>query len=123
MRIGGQKIPIHTVLMVLFEAGLIAFSLLLAALLRFHSFAATWYYIHDRHTALRFALVALVCQVAFYYYDLYDFGIVRRRSSLVVRLLQALGLVCAAIGAIYYLDPDLSLGRGITLLAAITTLG
>src|SRR5207237_4962445 len=61
--------------------------------------------------------------VAFYYYDLYDFGAVRRRSALVVRTLQALGLVCVAIGAIYYMDPDLSLGRGITLLAAITTFG
>jgi sugar transferase (PEP-CTERM system associated) len=122
MRIGGQKIPIHTVLMVVFEAVLIACSLLLAALLRFHSFAATWYYVNSRHTFLRFVLVALVCQVAFYYYDLYDFGAVRRRSALVVRTLQALGLVCVVIGAIYYMDPDLSLGRGITLLAAATTL-
>jgi len=121
MRIGGQKIPIHTVLMVIFEAGLITFSLILASLLRFHSFAATWYYLHSSHTVFRFGLVALVCQVAFYYYDLYDFGIVRRRSALVVRTLQALGLVCVVIGSIYYLDPDLSLGRGITLLAAITT--
>lgn len=121
MRIGGQRIPIHTVLMVIFEAGLITFSLVLASFLRFHSFGATWYYLHSSHTVLRFGLVALVCQVAFYYYDLYDFGVVRRRSALVVRTLQALGLVCVVIGSIYYMDPDLSLGRGITLLAAITT--
>ena len=40
MRIGGQKIPIHTVLMVIFEALLITFSLLLAALALWMSRAA-----------------------------------------------------------------------------------
>jgi sugar transferase (PEP-CTERM system associated) len=120
MRIGGQKIPVHTVSMMVFEAALIVFSLLVAALVRFHSFEAAKYYLGEPHAVLRFLLVAVVSQVAFYYYDLYDFGAVRRRSALVVRTLQALGLACVAIGAIYYIDPDLSLGRGIAVVAAPT---
>ena len=120
MRIGGQKIPLHTVSMMIFEAVLIIFSLLAAALIRFHSFEATRYYLGESHAVLRFLLVAVVSQVSFYYYDLYDFGAVRRRSALVVRTLQALGLACVTIGAVYYIDPDLSLGRGIAFLAAPT---
>lgn len=120
MKIGGQKIPLHTIMMVLFEAILIILGLLASTAIRFHSVQAIQYYLLEPHAKMRFLLVVIICQLSFYYYDLYDFGTVRRRTVLIVRTLQSLGLACVVIGTAYYVDPDLSLGRGIAVLAAPT---
>src|SRR5260370_35300199 len=92
MRIGGQKVPVHTIMMVVFEAILIVIGLLVSTALRFHSLQAIQYYVTEPYAKLRFLFVVLVCQISFYYYDLYDFGAVRRRTVLLVRTLQPLGL-------------------------------
>jgi sugar transferase (PEP-CTERM system associated) len=123
MRIGGQKVPVHTMMMVVFEAILIVIGLLVSTALRFHSLQAIQYYVTEPYAKLRFLFVVLVCQISFYYYDLYDFGAVRRRTVLVVRTLQALGLACVVLGAAYYVRPELSLGRGIAVLAAPSIAG
>lgn len=120
MKIGGQKIPVRTLLMVLFEAVLILAGILLSTAIRFHSLHAILFYLTEPFTKARFVFVALVCLISFYYYDLYDSSAVRRRTVLVVRTLQGLGLACVVIGAVYYVRPELSLGRGIAVLAAPT---
>lgn len=120
MKIGGRKIPFYTILMVSGEAILIAIALLISAFLRFQSLSSTRYYLQEPEALLRFVLVVVVCLLSFYYYDLYDFGAFRRRSILAIRTLQGQGLTCVLVGAIYYLKPDLSLGRGIAFVAAPT---
>jgi sugar transferase (PEP-CTERM system associated) len=120
MRIGGQRIPLHTVLMVCFEAILIVLALFFSTVIRFRSLESTRYYMQEPRAFLRFLLVVAVCQICFYYYDLYDFGALKRRTVLAIRTLEGLGLTCVIIGGTYYFDPDLSLGRGIALLAAPT---
>jgi sugar transferase (PEP-CTERM system associated) len=66
--------------------------------------------------------VALVCVVSLYYNDLYNARVLARRQESLVRLVQALGITFIALAILYYADPDLSLGRGIALLAAPTIL-
>src|ERR1044071_3160071 len=106
MKIGGQRIPIRIMFMLCFEAALMMSGLVLAAVLRFHSYESTVHYLREPHMFLRFGLIVAVCQISFYYYDLYDFRMIRRRTVMLVRMLQALGLSCIAVGAFYYLEPD-----------------
>jgi sugar transferase (PEP-CTERM system associated) len=61
--------------------------------------------------------VILICEVALYFNDLYDFRLMSTRSEILVRLLQAFGVACLALAVAYYIAPDLGFGRGIAALA------
>ncbi len=118
MKLGGQRIPGKTLVLIASESALIGCGLLFATALRFRDFDALRSQLRDRASLLPYALVIVVCELALYYYDLYDLQVVSRRAVLFVRLLQALGSACLVLAFIYYWDPDLSLGRGITAVAA-----
>ena len=64
-------------------------------------------------------LVTVVCQVCFYYTDLYDRCVLGDRHELFVRVLQALGAASACLAAAYYWFPALIVGRGVFGLAAV----
>ncbi len=118
MKIGGQRIPGKTVALIGSEAALIGCALLFATAVRLMDRDAMRQYLSQPGQLLHYAIVVVVCVLALYYYDLYDLQVVSRRSSLFVRLVQALGTACLFLAALYYLDPDLSLGRGIAAVAA-----
>ncbi len=123
LRIGGQKIPTRTLLLIASDAFLIVAGLLVAIALRFHQDAHSFFsYIRGPQIPARFALVVIVCELALYYYDLFDSQVIARHSELLVRLLQALGSACLVLAIAYYLDDELGLGRGIAVLAAPTIL-
>jgi len=54
-----------------------------------------------------------VCLVCLYYADLYNIRIIRDLRELLFRLLQALGAASIILAGIYYLYPQLIIGRGI----------
>jgi exopolysaccharide biosynthesis polyprenyl glycosylphosphotransferase len=118
MKIGGQRIPGKTLVLIASEAALIACGLVFATALRFMDAGVFREEITRPGVLLRYAIVIVVCGLALYYYDLYDLQIVSRRSVLFVRLLQALGTACLFLAMVYYWSPDLSLGRGIAAVAA-----
>ena len=118
MKIGGQRIPGKTIVLIVSEAALIAFGLLFATAVRLMDADAFRQEVAQPGAFLRYGLVILVCELALYYYDLYDLQVVSRRSVLFVRLLQALGTACLFLALLYYWAPDLSLGRGIAAVAA-----
>ena len=118
MRIGGQRIPGKTLALVLSEGALIGCGLLFATALRLHDLDALRQQLSAPGALARYGLVIAACDVALYYYDLYDLSVVRRRTILFARLLQALGVACLILALFYYVDPDLSLGRGIAVIAA-----
>ena len=118
MKIGGQRIPGKTLVLIASEAALLSFGLMVATALRFNNIDNFRQEISQSGALLRYALVVLVCELALYYYDLYDLQVVTRRSVLFVRLLQALGSACLILAFLYYWDPELSLGRGVAALAA-----
>jgi sugar transferase (PEP-CTERM system associated) len=61
----------------------------------------------------KIALVTGVCQVCFYYNDLYDLTVVHSSRELLIRLLQAAGAASIIIATLYLLAPSLAIGDGI----------
>jgi len=118
MKIGGQRIPGKTLVLIASETALIGFGLLLATMVRFRDTDLFLQELHDPTVLVRYGLVIVICVLSLYYYDLYDLQIVSRRSALFVRLVQALGTACLFLAFLYYWYPDLSLGRGVAAVAA-----
>ncbi|MBO0727250.1 MAG: TIGR03013 family PEP-CTERM/XrtA system glycosyltransferase [Blastocatellia bacterium] len=67
-------------------------------------------------------LVTALILASFYFFDLYDFHLIRRREALLLRLLQALGIGGVALALIFYVWPQMMLGRGVILLGMSLTL-
>jgi sugar transferase (PEP-CTERM system associated) len=61
----------------------------------------------------KIALVTGLCQVCFYYNDLYDLTVVHSSRELLIRLLQAAGAASIIIAVLYLLMPSLAIGNGI----------
>ena len=64
-------------------------------------------------------LMASLCELCFYYNDLYDFTIVHSTRELVIRVLQATGAAAIVLGAAHATAPSLSLGTP-TVITALT---
>jgi sugar transferase (PEP-CTERM system associated) len=118
LKIGGQKIPMTTKVLVVGDACLISLGLCLAILIRLHDFHSAWNYLRLPDMPLRFGIVLVTCGVSLYYNDLYASRVVNRRSELFVYLFQAVGTAWVFLAILYYLIPDHSLGRGIAVLSA-----
>jgi sugar transferase (PEP-CTERM system associated) len=98
------------------ETALIIEAVVFAAWLRLRS--AAWDLMATENGWWKAGLVAAVCQLCLYYADLYDLRIVADRRELFVRALQSLGAASMILALLYYLFPDLILGRGVFLIAA-----
>ena len=61
----------------------------------------------------KIALVTGLCQICFYYNDLYDLTVVHSSRELLIRLLQAAGAASIIIALLYLLVPSLNIGDGI----------
>src|SRR5918911_1862937 len=61
----------------------------------------------------KIALVTGLCQLCFYYNDLYDLTVVHSSRELLIRLLQAAGAASIIIAVLYVLMPSLAMGNGI----------
>lgn len=115
--IGGHDFPRESLLRAFHEMLILMGSLLVATLVRFPHVAASYAFLSDRHNWYRFALVTAVCQLAFYYNDLYDLRRTSRsRSMLLIRLVRALGVSFLGLAISYYLFPEIRLERGIVAL-------
>lgn len=117
-KIGGQKVPTKTLLLVVYDAVLIVVGLLIGTVVRFHQLSAISYYLRDIHTPYRIGWVVLTCVCALYYLDLYDSRLLRRRREIIVCVFQALACTCLILAISYFLLPAYSLGRGIAALSA-----
>jgi sugar transferase (PEP-CTERM system associated) len=122
LKIGGQKIPMTTKVLVVGDACLIALGLCLAILIRLHDFHSVLHYLRLPDMPFRFGIVLVTCGISLYYNDLYASRVVNRRSELFVYLFQAVGTAWVILAILYYLIPDHSLGRGIAVLSAPTVL-
>src|SRR5271165_2283812 len=120
LKIGGQKVPTPLLLLLAVDCFLITLGLFLAAVLRFSvtNYGPVFQYLLTWRTFCRFVITILVCEVSLYFNDLYDFRLMKTPSEMLVRLLQAFGVACLTLAVIYYVAPDLGLGRGIAALGA-----
>jgi sugar transferase (PEP-CTERM system associated) len=102
------------------ESVLIVGAVALAVYLRFGEWSAMA--LAEDHRLWKAILIAFVVQSALYYADLYDLKRVADRRELFVGLVQALGAASFVLAAIYYWFPDLIIGRGIFMIAAVLIL-
>ena len=88
-----------------FELMLIAGSVLAAIYMhgRIDSPGAVW----------KILVITALCQLSFYYHDLYDLTVVNSRGELFVRLLQASGAARIVLAVLYIVFPGLVIGRGV----------
>ncbi|CDM65908.1 TIGR03013 family XrtA/PEP-CTERM system glycosyltransferase [Pyrinomonas methylaliphatogenes] len=112
----------RTLLLLFAEAMLLFGGMMLATLLRLGSDGFEEYFV-EHYGVYKAALVTIVCLAAFYFYDLYDFVVIGDRRELVLRLMQALGMAWVALAVIFYVAPDLMVGRGVSLIALPLALG
>jgi sugar transferase (PEP-CTERM system associated) len=70
-----------------------------------------------QHGYFKAGFATLVCLIAFYLFDLYDFIVMHDRRELVLRMIQALGLAWIVLALSFYAFPPLILGRGISVIA------
>jgi len=119
IRILGRYIPIKSVILALTECVLIVASILLATWIRFGNLTDTSWYLSRPYTLGQIGTVTLISIICLYYNDLYDLHAVARRAELIVHLLQSLGTITLILALLYYIAPDLSLGRGISGLGVI----
>ena len=61
-------------------------------------------------------VIFLVC---FYYNELYDLTVVRNRTELTLRLLEAVGAGCILLGIIYFVIPGIQIGRGVLFISLV----
>jgi sugar transferase (PEP-CTERM system associated) len=102
------------------EAGLIVTAISLSAYLRLGGIGwETFFYDGGLAKAV---LIAGVCQLCLYYCDLYDLRSAGDRREIFARLLQALGATSLILAAVYYWFPQLIIGRGVFLGAAMFVL-
>jgi sugar transferase (PEP-CTERM system associated) len=123
LKLGGQQIPSKILLLAVLDSLFVAAGLLLAIVLRFHDLAGIMNYLRAPDTVAHFVIVILICELALYYNDLYDLGEGSGSAGTFMQLLQSLGLCCVALAILAYFAPDLALGRGINILAAVTIFG
>jgi len=83
--------------------------------LRFGSEAA--YVLVDEQGWTKILLSISIVQGSFYLFDLYDFSRIRQRSVLYSRTLQALGVASIVFAVLFYVLPELMIGRGVLLLS------
>ena len=114
IRIFSQYVSPKSLLLMVLEDVLIACSLLLGAWLRFWNDSAEFAnYVKLPVFGGQILIVIVVLQVCFYYSDLYNLSAVRRRYQLVMCLGQGLGSASVLLGLMYYIFPNLLIGRGV----------
>jgi sugar transferase (PEP-CTERM system associated) len=111
-----RRFNARTLLLILAEALLIFGGMVAAAEIRLGA-QDSYYELVARNGFYKAALATAFCLGAFYLYDLYDFVVMHDRRELVLRLIQALGLAWIALAIVFYMLPQLMLGRGISLIA------
>jgi sugar transferase (PEP-CTERM system associated) len=111
-----RRFNARTPLLIIAEALLMFGGMVAAAEIRLGGDAA-YYELVVRNGFYKAGLATVFCLGAFYLYDLYDFVVMHDRRELVLRLIQALGLAWIALAIVFYMLPQLMLGRGISLIA------
>ena len=110
-------VPARTLYLVIAETLIIFSAMVAAVFLRFGADAELT--LSYQQGFLKVTVVAAVCMICLYYFDLYDSLVISNPREVVTRLIVVLGVVCLVVAVLYYLYPPLQLGRGIFLLGII----
>ena len=111
-----SRLNARTILLLLVEALLLFSGLIVAVYVRLGAIDAEDALI-VRHGFYKAALATVFCLTSFYLFELYDFIVMHDRGELVLRLLQALGLAWIALALLFYVVPQVMIGRGVSFIA------
>jgi sugar transferase (PEP-CTERM system associated) len=114
MRVFNRHVSMRGLTVFGFETVLISGSILVAAAVHGslpHATGALW----------KVVIVTALCELCFYYNDLYDLTRVHAKRELVVGVLQGIGAAAIALAAVSALLPSLLIGRGtfVTVMALL----
>jgi sugar transferase (PEP-CTERM system associated) len=109
-----QYISSKSLVRVALESVLITLALWSGAWLRFWNSPDEFdYYTRLPEFAVQILVFVIILQMCFYYGNLYDLTVVRRRNWQLICLGQSLGVACVLLGVLYYVAPDFLIGRGV----------
>src|SRR5712691_2896584 len=111
-----SRLNARMVLLLLSEAMLLFGGLIVAVYVRLGAIDAEDALI-QHHGFYKAALATIFCLASFYLLDLYDFVVMHDRRELVLRMLQALGLAWIALALLFYVVPQVMIGRGVSLIS------
>ncbi|HSE98849.1 MAG TPA: TIGR03013 family XrtA/PEP-CTERM system glycosyltransferase [Blastocatellia bacterium] len=110
----------RTLCLLLFESTLTCVCVVTAIYIRFQSEATDVLFNNSGWLKLLHSIV--VVQGSFYMFDLYDLRMIRKRITLCIRIVQAIGLAAITLAVIFYLLPQMMLGRGVFLISLLLML-
>jgi sugar transferase (PEP-CTERM system associated) len=114
LSIGSHQVPTRTLLLLGVDAIAIVLASMAGIALRLPAEVPGVF--ADGGIWAKIGLVTLVSWLSLYFSDLYDFRVVRRRTSLLVHIMHALGAACVVLAVTYFLVPEASFGRGIVII-------
>lgn len=111
LTVHNQYIPFRKFVFFLMETVFIVGMVLAGAYFRF--FGELFQYGSLTPLFWKALIVAGTVQISLYYFDLYDFKHFQSNLELIIRLFQSLGVSSIILAVLYYIFPDLIIGRGI----------
>ena len=116
-----QRFTSRSLALVLFETALIVSAVAMAAYVRLGDL--TWLNMRYEGGFEKALLIAGISQICLYYAELYDLRVVADRRELFGRLIQALGVASFLLAATYFWFPQMIIGRGVFMIAAVLVAG
>jgi sugar transferase (PEP-CTERM system associated) len=115
-----QYVSLRVLVFFTLEAVLIAASLVLGAKLRFWSDPDD-FYLYTAFPTFGFQMITLtlICQLSFYLNDLYDLSAVRAPAEQLIRIEQSLGAASVLLALLYFIQPQLLVGRGVYFISVV----
>jgi sugar transferase (PEP-CTERM system associated) len=111
------RLRTRPVMLIVCETALIVLAVAAGAYLRLGEKA--WELLAFEGGLYKAVLIAVVTQVCLYYADMYNLRLLADRRELFVRILNALASASLVLAVIYYWLPDLVIGRGVFVIAAL----
>lgn len=107
--------PIRNLVFFLIETFSIFSSILIASIIKIEFIDAQVF--QWTNVLPKVALITVICILSLYYLDLYDFNKVSEYGELIIRLLQALGISCLTLAAIYFFFPNFIIAEKVFMLS------
>jgi sugar transferase (PEP-CTERM system associated) len=113
----GGRLTLRSFTLIGCETVLIVVAVVAAAYIRLGDKA--WEVLTEEGGFWKALLTAVVAQASLYYADLYDLRLLSDRREIFIRILNALASASLILAAVYYWLPDLIIGRGVFMIAAV----
>ena len=120
IRLFNQYVALKSILLVMLESLIVGLSLVAAAGVRFWNNQSDFEsFVSSQFFPVQAMVVVVMVQLCFYYNNLYNFHLLRRRYEQLISLGESMGQACVLLGILYFLAPSLMLGRGVFLIGVV----